>query len=123
MPPTVLIIDDDPAVVRFLAAALRLGGYLTVTAHTGTDGLAAAIAAPPDAVLLDVSMPGMDGLEVLARLKAGPGTAGIPVLMLTASFDPNCEPAALARGAARFLSKPISTAALLAAVQAVAPLR
>ncbi len=122
MPPLVLIVEDDPAFARFVAAALRLAGYASTVCHSGAEGLAAAQRDPPAAVVLDMLMPGMSGLTMLEQLRAGEQTASIPVLLLTGSANPERERAALALGAVRCLRKPITAAALIDAVRATAPL-
>lgn len=82
---SVLLVDDDDAVREVAAVALKVVGGLQVrTASAGNDALTAASADPPDVVLMDVMMPGMDGPTVLARLRADPRTAAVPIVFLTA---------------------------------------
>ncbi len=78
----VLVIDDDPSITSALKRGLAYQGFTVDTAHSGTEGLAMAREQPPDVVLLDVMMPGMDGYEVLRRLRAA--DEQLPVLMVTA---------------------------------------
>jgi len=116
----VLVVDDEPYIRKILAFKLRTAGLVPVEAADGAAALGTAAAEPPDAVLLDVSLaPGLSGLDVLERLKAGPRTARIPVIVLTGSNRPEERATAIKLGAARFLTKPFSTGALLAELEAV----
>ena len=76
--PTVLVIEDDLANRALLTALLERAGYRAVTASDGPSGLAAALEIAPDLVLLDVGLPGMDGLDVCRRLRADPRTVALP---------------------------------------------
>jgi CheY-like chemotaxis protein len=101
--PMILLIDDDPEVRASVGSELEAAGFAVVAADGGEAGLALARARRPDAVLLDVVMPGMDGWAVLRALKADPGLRAIPVVMLT--IMENAE-LGLALGAAAYLRKP-----------------
>jgi len=82
---TVLVIDDDRDIREVAKVTLELvGGFTVLTAESGSRGLLVAQEAKPDAIILDLMMPEMDGQETLAQLKSNPGTAYIPVIMLTA---------------------------------------
>jgi CheY-like chemotaxis protein len=83
--PTVLVVDDDPAVTGFIAEALTREGYRVVTT-VGAQTLHLAVTLHPDVVLLDILMPGMDGIEVSQGLRANPATAEIPIVAI--SGDP-----------------------------------
>jgi CheY-like chemotaxis protein len=86
--PRILVIDDEPAIQMVIEACLvDLGGWAVVTAISGLEGLAMAAKGEIDGILLDVSMPGIDGIETLHRLKADPQTAQIPVVLLTAKVQ------------------------------------
>ena len=91
MPPTtkrILIIDDEEDIREVAQAALEeMAGWTVAGAGSGAEGVVTATAERPDAILLDVMMPGTDGFEVLARLKANPPTAAIPVILLTAKVQ------------------------------------
>jgi CheY-like chemotaxis protein len=104
----VLVIDDEPETVRMLAAALELFGHTPSTALSGKDALALAEHDPPEAVLLDLMMPVMDGFEVTRRLRELPETASVPIVVITASQEMEAEDRAKACGADVFLRKPIS---------------
>ena len=81
---TVLVVDDDPIIVSLLQVNFEIEGYDVLTATGGEAGLAQARSGNPDVVVLDVMMPGIDGLEVARRLRADPATSSIPVVMLSA---------------------------------------
>jgi CheY-like chemotaxis protein len=86
--PKILAIDDEPAIQMVIEACLvDLGGWAVVTASSGLEGLELAAQGEIDGILLDVSMPGIDGIETLRRLKADPQTAQIPVVLLTAKVQ------------------------------------
>ena len=81
----VLLIDDDELIREVTELSLgRVGGWAVITARSGEEGLSKAVIEQPDAILLDVMMPGLDGPGTLERLKADPATAAIPVIFLTA---------------------------------------
>ena len=104
--PRILAIDDTPANLQVLTAALAQEFRFQI-ATSGEVGLAAAARTPPDLILLDVMMPGMDGFEVCRRLKADPLLQAIPVIFLTANADSLAEEAGLELGAADYITKPI----------------
>jgi two-component system, NtrC family, sensor kinase len=101
---TVLVVDDEAAVRDLMQRFLGKEGFRVVTAHGGEDGLRQARELRPDAITLDVMMPGMDGWAVLSALKADPEVADIPVVMLTIVDDKNLG---YALGASDYLTKPI----------------
>ena len=102
----VLIVDDDPLVRDLLAAVLTDDRYDLAFAEDGEQAIASATATPPDMVILDVMMPGMDGYEVCKQLRATfPDTH---IVMLTARVGDEEEATAMAAGASAFLTKPFS---------------
>lgn len=113
--PSILVIDDDERLVSTLRRALAYEGYRVRTAATGLAGLALAREDPPDLVILDVMLPGLDGLEVARRLQAGGCTA---VLMLSARDQVADRVAGLEAGADDYLVKPFALEELLARVKA-----
>ena len=113
----VLVVEDDLAVREALARALRLDGYTVETASDGPEGLARVEQVRPDAVLLDVTMPGLDGLEVCRRLRAAGDRT--PVLMLTARETVTDRVAGLDAGADDYLVKPFALAELRARLRAL----
>jgi len=113
----ILVVDDDPAVSGSLERALRLEGYEVETAPDGGGGLAALALAPPDALILDLGLPDIDGLEVCKRMRAAKDDT--PVLMLTARDAVNDRVAGLDAGADDYLVKPFALAELLARLRAL----
>jgi CheY-like chemotaxis protein len=111
---TVLVIDDDPAIRDLVQRFLIREGFRVVVATGGEEGLRLARELRPDAITLDVLMPGLDGWAVLAALKADPALAEIPVIMLTMVDDRGLG---YALGAAEYLTKPLDRERLLAAVR------
>ena len=116
----VLVVDDEPEITEVLAEALALDGHEVRRCGAGDEALAAALAVPPDLVLLDVRMPGpgaggLDGLRVADALAADPRTRGIPVVLMTAASPQERGPwaTALAGRGERVLFKPFPLAALL----------
>lgn len=114
-PSRVLIVEDEDDIRAGVAMWLGVAGYETSQANDGVDGVEAAIAAPPDAILMDMMMPRMNGLKAIESLKATPATASIPVVMLSASLRD--EQRALDAGARYFVHKPYDHKKLLAALQ------
>jgi PAS domain S-box-containing protein len=115
-PKRVLIVDDERNDRDLLEVMLAPGGYELVTASNGERALRVTAEEQPDLILLDVTMPGMDGYQVVAKLKADPATSNIPVIMVTALGDRSARMAGLNAGAEDFLSKPVDRAELQARV-------
>jgi CheY-like chemotaxis protein len=112
--PTVLVIDDEAAVRDLMQRFLTREGFRVVTAAAGEEGLQRARELRPDAITLDVMMPGMDGWAVLSALKADAAVADIPVIMLTIVDDKNLG---YALGAADYLTKPIDRERLVTVLE------
>jgi two-component system cell cycle response regulator len=123
MTARILVVDDIPANVRLLEAKLMAEYFEVLTASDGPSALEVAHAQAPDLILLDVMMPGMDGLEVAERLKADPKTRHIPIVMITALTDTADRVRGLEAGADDFLSKPVNDIALFARVRSLARLK
>ncbi len=110
----ILVVDDDPEVLDVIQVALKSEGYQVAVARTGPDGLEAALADPPDVLILDIMMPGMHGADVCRRLKAEPTTAAVPIIMVTALSEAKYRKAALFQLDVDFyLTKPFDIADLL----------
>ncbi len=112
--PRILLIDDDALFRRSMGRLLERAGYRVWVAATGTEGLAAARARRPDVVLLDRTLPDLDGLRVLQTLHAE--RPELPVLMVTGDPRPETRAQALRYGAVTLLAKPCEVEGLLAAV-------
>lgn len=113
--PTLLVVDDEPSNIQVLAEALK-GEYRVLFALCGQEALEMVDNSEIDLILLDVIMPGMDGLEVLRRLKANERTATIPVIFVTAITDENNEASGLTLGAVDYVAKPFRPAVVRARV-------
>jgi DNA-binding response OmpR family regulator len=113
----ILVVDDDPAVTNVLRRGLLYEGYTVEVANSGEEGLARAREHVPDLVILDIMMPGLDGLEVLSRLREA--DAHLPVLFLTARDAPADEVLGLERGADDYVVKPFTFEVLLARARAL----
>jgi DNA-binding response OmpR family regulator len=116
---TLLVIEDDPDIVELLRYNLEREGYRVLTAMDGERGLAEAQRHPPDLVLLDLMLPGLDGLEVCRRLRAQDATRLTPVLVLTAKSEETDVVLGLELGADDYLTKPFSPRELVARVRAL----
>lgn len=115
-PRRVLVVEDDPIIAQSVAARLRAEGFEVGIATTGPAGVEAALRHRPDLVVLDIMLPGFDGLEVCRRIQA---QRPVPVLMLTARDDENDLLIGLAVGADDYLTKPFSLRVLAARVHAL----
>ncbi|MET9289205.1 response regulator [Nocardia beijingensis] len=112
----ILVVDDELTIAESVAARLRAEGYTVDLAHDGPSAVAAAEAVGPDLVVLDVMLPGFDGLEVCRRIQA---RRPVPVLMLTARADETDQLVGLGVGADDYLTKPFSLRVLAARVHAL----
>jgi DNA-binding response OmpR family regulator len=113
MPSKILLIDDEADLLVLLSTRLRVNGYDVAIASSGEQGLQVVSAQPIGAILLDIMMPGLDGYEVLQRLKGDPATQRIPVIMVSAKAHANDILKAKELGAADYITKPIDAAVLL----------
>ena len=113
--PRILVVDDEPQIHRFIGPALEAAGYAPVRVETGAEGLAELAAHPPDALILDLGLPDMDGKEVLAKARAG--FAG-PILILSARDKGRDKIEALDLGADDYVQKPFDVGEFLARLRA-----
>jgi signal transduction histidine kinase/DNA-binding response OmpR family regulator len=111
-PACVLIVDDERANRELLKVMLAPEGFLLLTAASGEEALAIVAHQPPDLILLDVMMPGMDGYEVAGKIKGDPATNSVPVIMVTAMDDHKARMLGLSAGVEDFLTKPVDRAEL-----------
>ena len=116
MPGRVLIIDDDPVIVAAMSARLGHAGHEIHVASDGESGLAAVEELRPDVIVLDISLPDVDGFEVNRRLKATPDLSDIPVIFVSANAKDWARRAAFSMGAKFYLSKPYDFNRLVSAV-------
>ena len=123
MTARVLVVDDILSNVKLLEAKLSAEYFEVISAFSGPECLTKIDETPPDIVLLDVMMPGMDGFEVCRRIKGNTKTAHIPVVMVTALDQPSDRVAGLEAGADDFLTKPVDDAALFARVRSLVRLK
>ena len=111
----ILVIDDEPSIINLVSAYLKPEGYEVYTAADGNAGLKAARAFKPDLIILDLMLPGMDGIELLSRLRR---ESDVYVIMLTARTDETDKIVGLSVGADDYVTKPFSLRELLARVKA-----
>jgi len=112
-----LVVDDDADIVELLAASLRFSGFEVMTARNGHDALAVASSARPDLIVLDVMMPGLDGLAVVRRLREGGNR--VPIVLLTAKDATEDRVAGLTIGGDDYITKPFSLEEVVARIRAV----
>lgn len=119
----ILIVDDVPANIKLMRSVLTSAGYEVVIATDGPAAIEMSQVASPDLILLDITMPIMDGYVVCRRLKEMEMTRNIPIIFVTARSDPEAETQGFALGAADFITKPISVPTVIARVKAHLALR
>ncbi len=107
--PTILYVDDDRLLLKLCCDVLELHGYRTIIASDGAMAIETAREARPDLILLDVMMPGIDGLEVCRRLRADPVLHATPIILLTSLQDLGLDTKGLKAGADRVLRKQFSS--------------
>jgi len=115
----ILIVEDNEKNRRLARDVLQATGYRTVECETGEEALRLARESRPALVLMDIQLPGMDGIEAFRRLRADPATATIPVMAVTASAMTHNRQTILAAGFDGYQTKPISVREFLAAVRAL----
>lgn len=115
----ILVVDDEPVLVETIAYNLEQAGFQVTTATDGTSGLEAARRERPDLIILDIMLPGMDGLEVCRQLRREGQTATTPIMMLTAKGDEIDRVVGLEMGADDYVTKPFGRRELLARVRAL----
>ena len=114
-----LVVDDEADLVELIGMNLERHGHDVISAGNGHDALKLARERRPDLILLDLMMPGLDGIEVAKRLRADDATRGLPIVMLTAKTEESDVVAGLGVGADDYVTKPFSTKVLMARVKAV----
>jgi CheY-like chemotaxis protein len=116
----VLVADDDPRHRKLMDTVLHAEGYEVRSVESGVAALAAIAGEAPDVLLLDLMMPGMDGFEVVRRLKADPATRRIPIVMVTALDDDASRARLAAAGVVDVLTKPVEHWQLKACLEGLA---
>jgi phosphate regulon transcriptional regulator PhoB len=119
MPPDVLVVEDEPDIRNLIVHHLTRDGFRCRAVASGAEALQRVKAATPDLVVLDLMLPGMDGLDVCRRLRSDPGSARVPIIMLTAKADEVDRVLGLEMGADDYVVKPFSPKELVARVRAV----
>ncbi|MFA6320621.1 MAG: response regulator transcription factor [Candidatus Omnitrophota bacterium] len=119
MKEKILIVEDEKDIVKMLEYNLRKEGYVSLSARSGEDAVKTAGKESPDLILLDLMLPGIDGLEVCKTLKLGQKTAAIPIIMLTAKSQESDKIVGLELGADDYVTKPFSPRELIARIKAV----
>jgi DNA-binding response OmpR family regulator len=117
----VLVVDDDRDLLDLVSIKLRLAGYHVLTATSGPEALRVARSGGPDALVLDIGLPGLTGLDVCFRLRSDVATARTPVLLLTARSAPTDVAMGFALGAKDYMVKPFNTRELVRRVRALLP--
>ena len=113
----ILIVEDDAAIAKLLRIHLEHDGHILTFVTDGPQALAAVRAQPPDLILLDVMLPGMDGFQVTKRLRLDIATQHLPIVMLTARADGASMMAGLAQGADAYVTKPIDFPELIRRIE------
>ena len=119
MAPDVLVVEDEPDIRNLIVHHLTRDGFRCRAVASGAEALQRVKAVTPDLVVLDLMLPGMDGLDVCRRLRGDPGSAGVPIIMLTAKADEVDRVLGLEMGADDYVVKPFSPKELVARVRAV----
>lgn len=104
--PTVLLVEDDPVILRLLEVNFELEGFGVLLAHDGEEGIRLATTEQPDLVISDIMMPNVSGLELVAALKGAEATASIPIILLSAKAQSADIKAGMAAGADDYVTKP-----------------
>lgn len=113
----ILIVEDDPVSLKLVRDVLQANEYETEEATNGEEAVAKAIELRPALIVMDIRLPGIDGLEATRRLKSDPSTAAIPIVAVTAHAMPEDEARILAAGCQAYLSKPLRFKEFVAVVK------
>ncbi|EWH03167.1 response regulator transcription factor [Halomonas sp. BC04] len=115
----VLVVDDEPNIVLSIEFLMQQAGFDVITAEDGESALESVAETPPDLILLDISLPGISGFDVLEQLRNDPQHARLPIIMLTAHGREVEKEKGLALGADDYVTKPFSTQALVEKVKSL----
>ena len=116
---TILIVDDSPTELHLFQNMLQKGGFETLVADSGEDGIRQAEAARPDCILMDVVMPGMNGFQATRKLTHDPRTSNIPVIMITTKDQETDKIWGMRQGAVEYIVKPIGQKELVEKIKTV----
>ena len=116
MPHTILIVDDEPAITVALMTRMQANGYTVYHAINGLAGVEAAALHTPDAVVMDIRMPDINGFDAFERIRRLPGMEHVPIIFLSGQDQEDARSNALEAGAAAFLSKPFESGDILNAI-------
>ncbi len=119
MKETVLIVEDEKDIVKMLEYNLKNEGFKTISVSDGEDAIDSSISRSPDLIILDLMLPGIDGLEVCKTIKSNSKTTSIPIIMLTAKSQESDKVVGLELGADDYMTKPFSPRELIARIKAV----
>jgi DNA-binding response OmpR family regulator len=119
MDAKILIVDDDPLLLQLVEHILERDGCKTITAMDGEEALKKVETEKPDLVILDVMIPGIDGLDVCRRLRSQPGTANLPIVMVSARSKVSDRLAGLGAGADEYIAKPFDVGNLTDCIAAL----
>lgn len=117
----ILIIEDDPGILRYLSYIVERQGYQTITAANGLEALRKVAQEKPDLLVLDVMLPGIDGFEICHRLRDDAATANLPIIIVSAKGQDTDRAAAMQVGANEFFTKPVDRVALLSKIAELLP--
>jgi twitching motility two-component system response regulator PilH len=115
----ILIIDDSPTELHLFQGMLERGGFETIVADSGEEGIRTARTARPDCILMDVVMPGMNGFQATRQLTRDPQTSSIPVIMITTKDQETDKIWGMRQGAVDYIVKPVSEKELLGKIKSV----
>ena len=121
--PTILVVDDDPVILKLLEVNFDMEGFTVLVARDGDEGIELARSARPDIVLSDIMMPKRNGLELVTALKADPETADIPILLLSAKAQSADVAEGITAGADDYVTKPFEPLDLVDRVNRLIELR
>jgi DNA-binding response OmpR family regulator len=116
---TVLLVEDDPVILKLLEVNFELEGYSVLLAHDGAEGIDLARSRAPDLIISDIMMPNVSGIELVETLKAEAGTATIPIILLSAKAQTADIRAGMDAGADDYVTKPFEPLELVEHVQAL----
>ena len=119
MSKTILTIDDSASVRQMIVLTLSGAGHTVIEAGNGADGYSKAVAQPVDAILTDLNMPVMNGIEFIKKFRQHPMSKGVPIIFLTTESDDNLKAEARAAGATGWIVKPFKQEQLVAVIKKV----